>query len=178
MEKVCEFCSALRPLVYCKSDEAYLCLSCDAKVHLANALSGRHLRTLVCNSCRYHLAYVRCLEHKMLICRDCDQKMHDVSLPHHRRPIRSFMGFPSARDFAALWGFELNEIENSANQDQFASSSSVSADLNVVQVSGKPDIRTRGGLSSQHDKVCKMKISLPLYYSDEIYNFSFQSFKN
>lgn len=114
----------------------------------------------------------------MLICRDCDQKMHDVSLPHHRRPIRSFMGFPSARDFAALWGFELNEIENSANQDQFASSSSVSADLNVVQVSGKPDIRTRGGLSSQHDKVCKMKISLPLYYSDEIYNFSFQSFKN
>ncbi|TKY50900.1 putative zinc finger protein [Spatholobus suberectus] len=142
MEKVCEFCKALRPLVYCKADAAYLCLSCDAKVHLANALSGRHLRTLVCNSCGYHLAYVLCLDHKMLICRDCDQKLHNVSLPHQKRAIRSFMGCPSAKDFAALWGFELSEIENSATQDQFDSVSCVSADLNVVQVSGKPGIQT------------------------------------
>lgn len=142
MEKVCEFCTALRPLVYCKADAAYLCLSCDAKVHLANAVSGRHLRNLVCNSCGYHLAYVLCLEHKMLICRDCDQKLHNISLPHKKRAIRSFMGCPSAKDFAALWGVELNEIENSASQDQFDSVSCVSADLNVAQVSGKPGIQT------------------------------------
>ncbi|CAJ1977470.1 unnamed protein product [Sphenostylis stenocarpa] len=142
MEKVCEFCTALRPLVYCKADAAYLCLSCDAKVHLANALSGRHLRNLVCNSCGHHVAYVLCLDHKMLICRDCDQKLHNVSLPHQKRAIRSFIGCPSAKDFASLWGFELNEIENSASQDQFDSVSCVSADLNVAQVSGKPNIQT------------------------------------
>ncbi|KAG4907545.1 hypothetical protein JHK85_057055 [Glycine max] len=142
MEKVCEFCTALRPLVYCKADAAYLCLSCDSKVHLANAVSGRHLRNFVCHSCGYHLAYVLCLEHKMLICRDCDQKLHNISLPHKKRAIRSFMGCPSAKDFAALWGFESNEIENSATQDQFGSVSCVSADLNVAQVSGKPGIQT------------------------------------
>ncbi|RDX82249.1 putative zinc finger protein, partial [Mucuna pruriens] len=142
MEKVCEFCTALRPLVYCKADAAYLCLSCDAKVHLANALSGRHLRNLVCNSCGYHLAYVLCLNHKMLICRDCDQKLHNVSLPHQKRAIRSFMGCPSAKDFAALWGVELNQIENSASQDQFDSVSCVSADFNVAQVSGKSGIQS------------------------------------
>ncbi|XP_014514353.1 putative zinc finger protein At1g68190 isoform X2 [Vigna radiata var. radiata] len=106
MEKVCEFCTALRPLVYCKADSAYLCLSCDAKVHLANALSGRHLRNLVCNSCGHHAAYVVCLNHKMLICRDCDKKLHNVSLSHQKRAIRSFI------------------------------------ELNVAQVSGKPDIQT------------------------------------
>jgi len=141
MEKVCEFCTALRPLVYCKADSAYLCLSCDAKVHLANALSGRHLRNLVCNSCGDRVAYVVCLDHKMLICRDCDQKLHNNSLSHQKRAIRSFIGSPSAKDFAALWGFELNEIENCANQDQFDSVSCVSAELNVAQVSGKPDIQ-------------------------------------
>ncbi|KAK7280414.1 hypothetical protein RJT34_25478 [Clitoria ternatea] len=146
MEKVCEFCTALRPLVYCKADAAYLCLSCDAKVHLANALSGRHLRNLVCNSCGYHIAYVLCLDHKLLICRDCDQKLHNVSLPHQKRAIRSFMGCPSAKDFAALWGFELTETESSANEHHFASASCVSADLNFVQVSGKPGIQT--GVSS------------------------------
>ncbi|KAG2401245.1 putative zinc finger protein [Vigna angularis] len=141
MDKVCEFCTALRPLVYCKADSAYLCLSCDAKVHLANALSGRHLRNLVCNSCGHHVAHVVCLNHKMLICRDCDKKLHNVSLSHQKRAIRSFIGCPSAKDFAALWGFELNEIENCASQDQFDSVSCVSAELNVAQVSGKPDIQ-------------------------------------
>ncbi|KAK7343431.1 hypothetical protein VNO77_12175 [Canavalia gladiata] len=164
MEKVCEFCTALRPLVYCKADAAYLCLSCDSKVHLANALSGRHFRILVCNSCGYRLAYVLCLAHKLLICRDCDQQLHNVSSPHKKRAIRSFMGCPSAKDFAALWGFEFNEIENSASQYQFASSSCVSADLNVGQDSGKTGIPTSvpsmpsgakhdGGSSSQQGQI-------------------------
>jgi len=169
MEKVCEFCTAPRPLVYCKADSAYLCLSCDAKVHLANALSGRHLRNLVCNSCGHYVAYVLCLDHKMLICRDCDQKLHNVSLSHQKRAIRSFIGSPSAKDFAALWGFELNEIENSARQDQFDSVSCVSAELNVAQVSGKPDIQTGPpsllagtkldeGSTSQQGQVCKIEV--------------------
>ncbi|KAK7390898.1 hypothetical protein VNO78_19084 [Psophocarpus tetragonolobus] len=139
---ISSYLQPIQPLVYCKADAAYLCLSCDAKVHLANALSGRHLRNLVCNSCGHNLAYVLCLDRKMLFCRDCDKKLHNVSLPHKKRAIRSFMGCPSANDFAALWGYELNEIEKSASQDQFDSVSCVSADLNVIKVSGKPGIQT------------------------------------
>ncbi|BAU03025.1 hypothetical protein VIGAN_UM001400 [Vigna angularis var. angularis] len=69
------------------------------------------------------------------------EENHNVSLSHQKRAIRSFIGCPSAKDFAALWGFELNEIENCASQDQFDSVSCVSVELNVAQVSGKPDIQ-------------------------------------
>ncbi|KAK4260765.1 hypothetical protein QN277_003842 [Acacia crassicarpa] len=106
MERACEFCTSLRPVVYCKADEAYLCLSCDAKVHKANALSSRHLRTL---------------------------KLHDPSLKHQKRAIRSYMGCPSAKDFAVLWGFELNEIESSG-----------SVDLNAVNLSERSGNQTGG----------------------------------
>ncbi|KAK7269814.1 hypothetical protein RIF29_22566 [Crotalaria pallida] len=158
MEKVCEFCTGLKPLIYCKADAAYLCLSCDAKVHFANALSSRHLRNLVCNSCRYRLAYVQCLGHKMLICRDCDQKLHQASIPHQKRVIRSFIGCPAAKDFAKLWGFELIELENNANQDKSVSFSCVSEDSNVVQVYGQPENQTGipsmvSGSSSQQSQI-------------------------
>ncbi|MED6132298.1 hypothetical protein PIB30_017732 [Stylosanthes scabra] len=159
MEKVCEFCTDSRPLVYCKADAAYLCLSCDSKVHFANALSSRHLRTLVCNSCRYHLAYVQCLDHKILICQECDQKLHNISSPHRKRAIRSFMGCPSAKDFAMLWCFGLNEMENSTCEDFFASVSCVSADSNMAQASGRAGSRIsskaklHGGSSSRQGQI-------------------------
>jgi len=163
MEKICEFCTALRPLVYCNADAAYLCLSCDAKVHWANELSGRHLRTLVCNSCCCDLAYVQCLDHKMLICRDCDQKLHDGSSPHRKRSVKSFIGCPSAKEFATLWGFEFKEIENSVDQmDHFASISCVATDVNVIKNGIQTSVASKAsgnkhdkGSSSQLGQVCK-----------------------
>ena len=167
MEKVCEFCASLRPVVFCKADEAYLCLSCDSKVHLANALSGRHLRSLLCDSCIYHLAYVQCLDHKMLLCRSCDHKLHDLSVRHQKRAIRSYMGCPSAKDFATLWGFEFSEIETGSHQGQFASLSHGSADSDLVHVAGQPVFQARapsfvskgefeGGSSGREGQVWKI----------------------
>lgn len=123
MEKICEFCTAFRPVVYCKADAAHLCLSCDAKVHSANTLSKRHLRTLLCDSCRNPLAYIRCLDHRMFMCHGCDQSLHDVTSKHQRRAISSYMGCPSAKDFVALWGLELSELEDTGFPNQFASTS-------------------------------------------------------
>lgn len=167
MERVCEFCTSLRPVVFCKSDEAYLCLSCDAKVHLANALSGRHVRTLLCNLCRHHLAYVQCLDHQILICRGCDQKLHDpASLKHQKRAIRSYIGCPSAKDFAVLWGFELNEIETNAYSDKFAPVSCGSAYFNGVQTGGSSIVsgaEFEGGSSSQQGQVCWIGILILLF---------------
>ncbi|KAI8021039.1 putative zinc finger protein [Camellia lanceoleosa] len=131
MDKVCEFCMGLRPVIYCKADAAYLCLSCDAKVHSANALSNRHPRTLVCEACRYRPAHVRCSDHRMLMCHGCDCSLHKDSSQHQKQVISSFMGCPSAKDFAVLWGFELNELENSTLQNQFVLTSCVSVDTGV-----------------------------------------------
>lgn len=118
MEKSCEFCLLLRPIVYCKADAAHLCLSCDAKVHSANTLSNRHPRTIVCEMCRNRPAFVQCFQHQMFICRACDSAQHDLSSQHQRKVICSFVGCPSAKDFAALWGFDLNEFDGLKLQDK------------------------------------------------------------
>lgn len=47
----CELCKSTAR-VYCESDEARLCWSCDAKVHSANFLVARHVRNLLCHSCQ------------------------------------------------------------------------------------------------------------------------------
>lgn len=122
MKKLCEFCLVLRPVVYCKADAAHLCLSCDAKVHSANTLFNRHLRTILCNSCKYRPAYVQCLDHKMFMCRVCDITLH-IASQHQKRAISSYTGCPSAKDFAAFWGFELNELDSSAHLDGTLSTS-------------------------------------------------------
>ncbi|KAL9453316.1 hypothetical protein AB3S75_009007 [Citrus x aurantiifolia] len=135
MEKICEFCTAFRPVVYCKADAAHLCLSCDAKVHSANALSNRHFRTLLCDSCSGNPAYIQCLNHRMFMCHGCDRSLHGTSSQHQKRAINSYMGCPSAKDFVAMWGFELNELENSgilvsSADSEMGSSSQTSQILN------------------------------------------------
>ncbi|MQM19429.1 hypothetical protein Taro_052433 [Colocasia esculenta] len=38
--------------MYCESDQASLCWECDGKVHGANFLVARHMRSLLCRSCQ------------------------------------------------------------------------------------------------------------------------------
>ncbi|XP_031251821.1 zinc finger protein CONSTANS-LIKE 9 [Pistacia vera] len=146
MEKICEFCKAFRPVVYCKADAAHLCLSCDAKVHSANALSHRHLRTLLCDSCRNQPAYIQCSDHLMLMCHGCDQSLHDVNSKHQKRAISSYMGCPSAKDFVTLWGFELRELESSDFQNQFPSTSCGPSDPSAdnLDISGQSSPQVKG----------------------------------
>ncbi|KAF3782294.1 putative zinc finger protein CONSTANS-LIKE 11 [Nymphaea thermarum] len=49
--KECELCQ--RPArMYCESDQASLCWTCDANVHSANFLVARHTRSLLCQACQ------------------------------------------------------------------------------------------------------------------------------
>ncbi|KAK9285127.1 hypothetical protein L1049_024312 [Liquidambar formosana] len=49
--KKCELCK-YPARMYCESDQASLCWDCDAKVHGANFLVARHLRSLLCHACQ------------------------------------------------------------------------------------------------------------------------------
>ncbi|XP_057769795.1 B-box zinc finger protein 32-like [Salvia miltiorrhiza] len=49
--RLCELCNA-KAAVFCPSDAAFLCWTCDAKVHEANFLVARHVRLGVCSNCR------------------------------------------------------------------------------------------------------------------------------
>ncbi|GAB4846283.1 hypothetical protein Ancab_025283 [Ancistrocladus abbreviatus] len=51
MRKGCELCSSQAKL-YCESDQASLCWDCDEKVHGANFLVAKHMRTVLCNVCQ------------------------------------------------------------------------------------------------------------------------------
>lgn len=111
MGYLCDFCGDQRSLVYCRSDAACLCLSCDRNVHSANALSKRHSRTLVCERCNSQPAFVRCVEEKISFCQNCDWLGHSTSpssSTHKRQSINCYSGCPSAAEFSSIWSFFLD----------------------------------------------------------------------
>ncbi|CAI0552130.1 unnamed protein product [Linum tenue] len=98
-------------MVYCRSDAACLCLSCDRNVHAANALSKRHSRTLLCERCSSQPALVRCAEEKVSLCQNCDWTGHGTSTSasaHKRQTINCYSGCPSASELSSIWSFVLD----------------------------------------------------------------------
>ncbi|KAL8136663.1 hypothetical protein V2J09_002664 [Rumex salicifolius] len=112
MGYACDFCGEQRSMVYCRSDHAFLCLSCDRNVHSANALSKRHSRILVCEKCNSQPAVVRCLEDRISLCQSCDRNEHgaskSASSSHKRQPISCYSGCPSATELSKIWSFLLD----------------------------------------------------------------------
>ncbi|KAK7275949.1 hypothetical protein RIF29_17076 [Crotalaria pallida] len=108
MGYLCDFCQDQRPMVYCRSDAACLCLSCDRNVHSANALSRRHSRTLVCERCNSQPAFVRCTEENVSLCQNCDWLGHGTSTSsttHKRQTINCYSGCPSSAELSSIWSF-------------------------------------------------------------------------
>ncbi|CAN6992350.1 hypothetical protein IGI04_003980 [Brassica rapa subsp. trilocularis] len=113
MGYMCDFCGEQRSMVYCRSDAACLCLSCDRSIHSANALSKRHSRTLVCERCNAQPATVRCVEERVSLCQNCDWSGHNnnnnnsnsLSSHHKRQSISCYSGCPSSLELASLWSF-------------------------------------------------------------------------
>ncbi|KAL0353339.1 UNVERIFIED_CONTAM: Zinc finger protein CONSTANS-LIKE 10 [Sesamum angustifolium] len=108
MGQLCDFCSEQISMVYCRSDAACLCLSCDRNIHSANALSKRHLRTLVCEQCHHQPAVARCMEENVSRCQNCNWSAHAApssAMEHKRETINCYSGCPSAAEFSTIWPF-------------------------------------------------------------------------
>ncbi|ONK79332.1 uncharacterized protein A4U43_C01F5290 [Asparagus officinalis] len=108
MGALCDFCAEQRSMVYCRSDAASLCLSCDRNVHSANALSRRHSRTLLCDRCFSQPSIVRCIEENVSLCHNCDWNGHRDSASaseHKRQTINCYSGCPSAAELSRIWSF-------------------------------------------------------------------------
>ncbi|KAL6975512.1 Zinc finger protein CONSTANS-like [Sarracenia purpurea var. burkii] len=111
MGYICDFCGEQRSVVYCRSDAACLCLSCDSNVHSANALSRRHFRTLVCEKCNSQPAFVRCLEERISLCQTCDSLEHTglaSASTHQKEAVNCYSGCPSAAELSTIWPFVLD----------------------------------------------------------------------
>lgn len=71
--KKCELCNSIARM-FCESDQASLCWSCDAKVHSANFLVAKHSRTLLCQSCQSLTPWTGSgpkLGHTLSVCESC-----------------------------------------------------------------------------------------------------------
>lgn len=124
MESRCDYCSEGRATVYCKADSARLCLSCDRHVHSANALSVRHVRTLLCDGCTMRPATLRCQVENISLCSTCDWEIHGksgITNQHKRHTFESFAGCPTAAELASLWGCDFpgrQSVKNLPRNDQ------------------------------------------------------------
>ncbi|XP_009777143.1 zinc finger protein CONSTANS-LIKE 3 [Nicotiana tabacum] len=102
--KRCDSCKATAATVFCKADMAFLCLSCDSKIHAANKLASRHARVWVCEVCEHAPASVTCKADAAALCVTCDQDIHSanpLARRHERFPIVPFYDSASAKSRGA-----------------------------------------------------------------------------
>nr|GEV76369.1 hypothetical protein [Tanacetum cinerariifolium] len=80
--KSCELCKS-PARIYCESDQASLCWTCDTKVHSANFLVARHSRTLLCRNCQsptpWSASGQRIGSSTFSVCQKCGEDDDDVS---------------------------------------------------------------------------------------------------
>lgn len=91
--KLCDSCKSATATVFCRADTAYLCISCDAKVHAANKLASRHARVWVCEVCEHAPATVTCKADAAHLCATCDRDIHSanpLARRHDRVPLSPF----------------------------------------------------------------------------------------
>ena len=91
--KPCDSCKSGAATLFCRADSAFLCLSCDSKIHAANKLASRHARVVVCEVCEQCPAHVTCKADAASLCITCDRDIHSanpVAQKHERVPVVPF----------------------------------------------------------------------------------------
>ncbi|CAN1184918.1 Zinc finger protein CONSTANS-LIKE 4 [Linum perenne] len=91
--KLCDSCKSATATLFCRPDSAFLCVSCDSKIHAANKLASRHPRVWVCEVCEQAPAHVTCKADAAALCVSCDRDIHSanpLARRHERVPIVPF----------------------------------------------------------------------------------------
>ncbi|KAK6927697.1 B-box-type zinc finger [Dillenia turbinata] len=91
--KLCDSCKSATANLFCRADSAFLCTSCDSKVHAANKLASRHARVWMCEVCEQAPASVTCKADAAALCVTCDRDIHSanpLARRHERLPVTPF----------------------------------------------------------------------------------------
>ncbi|KAJ6915340.1 zinc finger proteinNSTANS-LIKE 4-like [Populus alba x Populus x berolinensis] len=97
--KLCDSCKSATATLFCRADSAFLCVSCDSKIHAANKLASRHARVWVCEVCEQAPAHVTCKADAAALCVTCDRDIHSanpLAQRHERVPVTPFFDSSSA----------------------------------------------------------------------------------
>jgi len=87
--RTCDTCRSAASTVFCRAHNAYLCSSCDGRVHHASSTSW-HERVWVCEACERAPAAFLCKADAASLCSSCDADIHSanpLASRHHRVPI-------------------------------------------------------------------------------------------
>ncbi|KAJ7955746.1 CONSTANS-like protein [Quillaja saponaria] len=91
--KLCDSCKSAVAAVFCRPHSAFLCITCDTKIHCANKHSSRHERVWMCEVCEQAPASVTCKADAAVLCVTCDSDIHSVNplaRRHDRVPVEPF----------------------------------------------------------------------------------------
>ncbi|XP_010913626.1 zinc finger protein CONSTANS-LIKE 3 [Elaeis guineensis] len=128
----CDSCKGSPALLFCRADSAYLCGTCDSRVHGANKLASRHERVWMCEVCEQAPASVTCKADAAALCVTCDADIHSanpLARRHERVPVVPFLE-PVATALKSAGGGEgflfkgvddCDEEENEAEEAEAAS---------------------------------------------------------
>ncbi|GFP91014.1 B-box zinc finger protein 20 [Phtheirospermum japonicum] len=89
MKIQCDVCGKEAETVFCTTDEAALCHSCDNRVHNANKLANNHpcfsllnpqfKQSPLCDIYQERQVLLFCQEDRALLCRECDVPTHKAN---------------------------------------------------------------------------------------------------
>ncbi|KAJ7979505.1 CONSTANS-like protein [Quillaja saponaria] len=91
--KPCDSCKSAVAAVFCRPDSAFLCITCDTKIHFTNKFSSPHERVWMCEVCEQAPASVTCKADAATLCVTCDSDIHSanpLARRHERVPVEPF----------------------------------------------------------------------------------------
>lgn len=75
--KPCDYCKSTAALLFCRPHSAFMCMTCDAKLH--NAGSNTHAKVWMCEVCEQAPAAVTCRADAAALCVACDGDIHSAN---------------------------------------------------------------------------------------------------
>lgn len=88
--RLCSFCRVSASSIYCHTDSAYLCSSCDAQIHGLGSPGWAHHRVQLCGACENAPVAFTCKADDASLCVNCDFEIHSanpIASRHNRVPV-------------------------------------------------------------------------------------------
>nr|CAH55693.1 putative Hd1-like protein [Festuca pratensis] len=78
--RLCDGCCMVPSVVYCHADSAYLCASCDVRIHSANRVASRHERVCLSVAHEHAPALLQCRTDAVASCAAYEAQAHYANL--------------------------------------------------------------------------------------------------
>ncbi|KAF7806304.1 CONSTANS-like 2 protein [Senna tora] len=88
--RLCESCRVSASTLYCHTDSAFLCCSCDERIHAMGSPCWPHHRVQICGACENAPAAFTCKADDASLCINCDFEIHSanpIASRHNRVPL-------------------------------------------------------------------------------------------